>query len=153
MELVAYQRKMAPLLADIMRESVYTVCAKDYTPEEIALWVPRHMDMVKFSRSLQKGVVVVAVMGEKIVGFANMDPDGYLNRLYTKPEYMGMGVGSALLAEIEERARVRSCPKVFLHSSLTARGFYEKHGYRCLGESGVHLRSGNVPGFKMEKNL
>lgn len=153
MEIVSCQRKEIPDLARIMRESVSHVCAADYTAQEIELWVPRRMDMARFSQSLRKGIVWVAKEEGEILGFANMDRDGYLNRLYTKVGYMRQGIGSALLAKIEQEAHAMRLSKVFLTSSITARGFYEKHGYRCVGESNERRSGITLPGFKMEKEL
>ena len=153
MKITAFGRNDMEELIHLMRETVYAVCKDDYSPEELELWVPKNIDKARFLKSLRHAKVLVAREEGAIVGFADMDADGYLNRLYTRVEYQGRGIGSALLQRMEEEARKNRCGKVFLTSSITARSFYEHHGYVCLGAKEAPRRGGSVPGFRMEKKL
>ncbi|MHB1949598.1 MAG: GNAT family N-acetyltransferase [Gammaproteobacteria bacterium] len=44
---------------------------------------------------------MVAVMDDKIVGFAELEDNGHIDCFYCHHEYQGCGVGSALMREIE----------------------------------------------------
>ncbi len=50
-----------------------------------------------------------------------------LSVLYTRRGREGRGLGSALMAELERRARLAGC-EVFMVSHAEARGFYKRHG-------------------------
>jgi ribosomal protein S18 acetylase RimI-like enzyme len=60
------------------------------------------------------------------------------------PAFRGRGVGRALLAAIDDRARGRGCVKVTLEvreDNAPARGLYRAHGFRDFELSGVSFRT------------
>jgi putative acetyltransferase len=74
--------------------------------------------------------------------------------VYVHPDYVGRGVGGALLAALEEQARADGVERLTLHSTLNARVFYLKHGYRDEGQTTFQLRPGlELPCVKMTKGL
>ena len=54
---------------------------------------------------------------------------------YVAPESQGHGYGSAILAALEAKARTWGLDKLRLGSTVSARPFYERHGYISVGES------------------
>jgi ribosomal protein S18 acetylase RimI-like enzyme len=59
----------------------------------------------------------------------------YLNLMWIKAEYRGLGYGSQLLQLAEEKARERGARHAYLDTfSFQALGFYEKFGYEVFGE-------------------
>ncbi|MGB8649533.1 MAG: GNAT family N-acetyltransferase, partial [Mycobacteriales bacterium] len=62
----------------------------------------------------------------------------------------GQGVGAAVLARLEERARERGLPAVELHAQLHATGFYDRAGYVPFGD--VYLEAG-IEHLSMRKEL
>lgn len=63
-------------------------------------------------------------------------------------------IGQALLKTLESKALELNLKRLRLHSTVTAKNFYERNGYTNLGE-GLHTkRSGKkMKCFKMEKIL
>ena len=60
------------------------------------------------------------------------------------PGFRGRGVGRALLAAVDERARARGCVKVTLEvreDNAQARGLYQAHGFRDFELAGVGFRT------------
>ncbi|MBQ3404935.1 MAG: GNAT family N-acetyltransferase [Oscillospiraceae bacterium] len=54
--------------------------------------------------------------------------------LWVDGEYRGKGLGSALLAEIENSASKKGCYLIHVDTfDFQAKGFYEKQGYRVFG--------------------
>ena len=85
----------------------------------------------------------VAVEGGVIVGFADLGPDGYLDRLYVHRDWQGRGVASALCDALPA-ARTT-------HASITARPFFEKRGYQVLRAQQVERRGILLTNYIMEK--
>jgi ribosomal protein S18 acetylase RimI-like enzyme len=60
--------------------------------------------------------------------------EAYVSDLLVRREWRDQGLGSLLLAEVEERARARRCPRVMLNNRRAAesfkRGFFSKAGFR-----------------------
>ncbi|GAC1327184.1 MAG: GNAT family N-acetyltransferase [Mycobacteriales bacterium] len=59
---------------------------------------------------------------------------GLVGRMAVLPAGRGRGVGSAVLAVLEECARERGLAEVELHAQISAREFYQRLGYSAHGE-------------------
>lgn len=57
-----------------------------------------------------------------------------LGRMATDATARGKGHGAAVLAELQRQAAARGVAEIELHAQLTARGFYERAGYRTVGD-------------------
>lgn len=104
--------------------TVHTVNAADYTSEQLDAWAPKDMDASVWDASLKRHYAVVAVEEGKIIGFGDIDADGYLDRLYVRAEYIGKGVGTAICDRLESAVRWNTVT----HASVTARLFSKRGG-------------------------
>lgn len=57
-----------------------------------------------------------------------------LGRLAVLKAYRGKHIGESLLKAVEQDPTVLKKGKIILHAQLHAKGFYEKCGYRAVGE-------------------
>ena len=90
-----YRSADCPALAELFYETVHTVCARDYPPEQLDVWAPGEVDLAAWDASFLAHRTLVAVEGETIVGFADMDGSGYLDRLYVHRDFQRRGVARA----------------------------------------------------------
>ena len=65
-------------------------------------------------------------------------------------DLQGKGIGKALMQFAENLARDRGFRKLTMHARKNAIGFYEKLGYRCVGDEFVEI---TIPHYIMEKDL
>ena len=80
-----YQEEDSRALAELFYETVHRVNCKDYSSEQIAAWAPAVPEEETWHHSFAGHLALVAVQGEEIVGFGDLDPvQGYLDRLYVK---------------------------------------------------------------------
>lgn len=141
-------------VAKLVYDSVHTLCVNEYTEEELDAWVPANMYMPAFRNSIGRCYAIVAVNSDKqIVGFMSTERDGYINRLYTHPDWVGNGIATALLKNTEEWARKRGINHLMLESSKSAETFYQKCGFQKVGE--IKSIKNNLPfiSAKMKKEL
>jgi GNAT superfamily N-acetyltransferase len=91
--------------------------------------------------------LVVALEGGEPLGLAwvittrALDRSAYLRLLLVADGQRSRGLGAALLADAERRARASGCRHLVLlvtTANRRARSFYARHGYRHVG---------NLPGF------
>lgn len=134
-------------LAGLFYNTVHTVNAKDYTKEQLDVWATGQVDLKTWNRSLQEHFSIVAVEGDTIVGFGDMDQTGYLDRLYVHSEYQGKGIATAICDRLE--AAVQG--NVVTHASITARPFFEKRGYKVVKEQQVERQGILLTNFVMMK--
>jgi putative acetyltransferase len=73
--------------------------------------------------------------------------------LYCRKDAVRRGVGSRLYGAVEERARQWGLKRIFTEASITARPFFERHGFRIVRERTVVVRGVEMTNFAMEKSL
>ncbi len=149
-QLRAYAPGDCPVLAALFAETVRTVNAADYTPEQIEAWVGEPVDVNAWDRSLRAHTAIVAEEAGRIVGFGDMDASGYLDQLYVHRDFQRQGIASALCAALEAAV---GGPRFVTHASLTARPFFESRGYRVIRAQQVVRRGVALTNFVMEKQI
>ena len=98
----AYRPEDLDEILQLFYDTVHTVNAKDYTPGQLDAWADGRADREAWDRSFREHDTLVALEGDRIVGFADMDGSvGYLDRLYIHKEYQGRGIASALCDRLE----------------------------------------------------
>lgn len=102
------------------------------------------MELAAWDASFRAHDTRVAVEGGVIVGFADLGPDGYLDRLYVHRDWQGRGVASALCDALPA-ARIT-------HASITARPFFERRGWHVVKEQQVERRGVLLTNFVMERS-
>ena len=145
-----YQPADCAALAALFYDTVHTVNARDYTPAQLDAWADGQVDLAAWDRSLSAHFSLVALLGETIVGFGDLDPAaGYLDRLYVHRDFQRQGIARALCDALEGAAE----GPVETHASITARGFFARRGYRVLQRQEVERQGVILVNFKMEKSL
>lgn len=134
-------------LTQLFYDTVHTVNAKDYTKEQLDAWATGTVDLEKWDRSLRAHCSLVAVDGEMILGFGDIDKTGYLDRLFVHSHHQREGVAAAICDRLE-----RAVPgRIITHVSITARPFFEKRGYKVVREQQIERRGIFLTNFVMEK--
>ena len=77
-----YQENDCEELAKLFYDTVHNVNCKDYTKEQLDVWATGQADLEKWNQSLQEHYSIVAIDNKIIVGFGDIDKDGYLDRLF-----------------------------------------------------------------------
>lgn len=143
MILRAYRGSDLPAILSLFRDTVHTVCARDYTRPQLDAWAPAEPDAAAWDASLRVHRTLVAEEDGSILGFADLAEDGYLDRLYVHRDWQGRGVASALCAALPGARRT--------HASITARPFFERRGWHVVREQRVERRGVALTNFVMEK--
>ena len=146
-----YEEADVRLLWELFYETVHTVNARDYTREQLDAWAPEHADLSGWNRRFLASDTVVMEECGIIIGFGNMEPDGYLDMLYVHKDRQGQGIGEELVRRLEEDAFGRGARRFFVCASLTARPFFEKMGYRAVEENRVTRGEVSLSNWRMEK--
>ena len=149
MEIRKYRPSDCRELTELSYHTVHTVNAKDYTEEQLNAWADGKADLEKWNQSLQKHFSIVAAENGTITGFGDIDDTGYLDRLFVHADYQGKGIATAICSQLE-----RAVPgKITVHASVTAKGFFEKRGYRVIKEQQAERHGILLTNYVMEKRL
>ena len=84
---------------------------------------------------------VVAVQDSAVVATGRLVPSspatGRIGRMAVADGLRRRGIGSRVLACLEDQARGQGRAEILLHAQLHVRGFYDRHGYIAEGEEFV----------------
>lgn len=150
MELREYRPEDCREMAELFFDTVHTVNRRDYTEAEVEAWAPGLPDMEQWNKSFLEHCTLVALECGKIVGFGDMDRNGYLDRLYVHRDYQGKGIAAAICGQLEGRFPAK---RITTYASVTAKPFFEKRGYRVVREQQVERQGVLLTNFVMEKWL
>jgi GNAT superfamily N-acetyltransferase len=139
----------AMVMRDALRhQSVFTTEAR----EGAALWVPPYAQPATLHERLAMAARWYAALAGRAAEVGGqlarierahpLEPHWYLAVLGTDPRHQGRGVGSALLAPVLARCDADRIPAYLESSKRTNVPFYERHGFRVLGE--LAIRNGPV---------
>lgn len=151
-EIHTYQTADCAEIAKLFNETVHAVNAADYTRQQLDAWTAgsETRRAYEWNLSFLEHTSLTAKAGKKIIGFADMDADGYLDRLYIHKDYQRMGVAATLVKKLETCSGKRSF-KTF--ASITAKPFFTKQGYRAVKEQQVNTNGILLTNFLMVKDL
>jgi GNAT superfamily N-acetyltransferase len=95
---------------------------------------------------------VVADAGNEIQGLGALD-QAEIKRLYVSPSLQKHGIGTAILAALEEQARQTGVHQLELQASPSSESFYTLHGYRSIREERTTNGDAEFTHIRMEKRL
>lgn len=150
----SYSEADAPFLSAIYFHTIHNVNTKDYSTEQLDAWAPStSLETEGWMRKWKNLPPIIATINNKVVGFAEFEGNGHIDCFYCHHEYQGCGAGSALMKEIENRARKLKINKIFAEVSITAKPFFEAKGFAVKKEQSVIIRGVALTNFVMEKIL
>lgn len=150
MKIRTYRPSDCDKLAKLFYDTVHTVNIRDYTREQVNAWACGEVDLEEWNASFLRHITLVAVAGEKIVGFGDMDQKGYLDRLYVHKDFQNRGVATALCDQLEKRSGAN---RITTHASITAKPFFLARGYQVVREQEVFRRGVALTNYVMVKAL
>jgi len=140
--------------------SIREICVKDHGEEEIKGWGFRELGN-RWIRVIMEEFIWVVESGTHIYGFAYIrmfesdgKPHAHLHGLYLTPESAGHGIAKKMMKLMLDEARAHGAHAVTLESSITAHGFYKRHGFIDLGPMlKVEINGYPVSCYPMELQL
>ena len=150
----SYSKADAPFLAAIFFYTIHHINTKDYSTEQVNAWAPStSLETEGWIKKWKNLPPIVATIDDKVVGFAEFEDNGHIDCFYCHHEYQRCGVGSALMREIENKAKKINVNKIFAEVSITAKPFFEVKGFIVNKEQSVIIRGVSLTNFVMEKIL
>ncbi len=137
----------------LFRETVHAINATDYTPQQLEAWAPARPDGAAWLERMKNSVSFVVEKGGAVVGFGNMTHEGKLDTLYVGAKVQKQGVGGAILARLIAEARRLQRKTIHTEASITARPFFEKHGFTTEREMRKERNGLSFRTFYMTKEV
>lgn len=121
---------------EVLRRSITELCTLDHHGDAatLAQWLANKTTRDFLSwLAAEDNFCVVAEANDQIMGVGLLHRGGEVRLCYLAPGAQGQGLGKAILGALEEKAREWGLRKLHLESTVSARPFYERVGYRSAG--------------------
>jgi hypothetical protein len=138
-------------------------------PDDLADYMQTAFNLEQIGRELddEKSIFLLAEIDGSLAGYSKMVLDYIepgviaerpveLNRLYSRQEFLGKGVGQTLMDACFDRARELDRDVMWLgvwEYNPRAQRFYEKNGFRVVGKHVFRLGSDAQTDLLMQKEL
>ncbi|KOP27170.1 acetyltransferase [Hapalosiphon sp. MRB220] len=140
-------------IMQLFYDTVHNINIRDYTQEQVDVWAPQYMDYQRWNEHLHSKMSYVAELDEKIIGFAQLEPDGHIDCFYCHKDFQRMGVGSKLLDTLQTQAEALGIKRIFAEVSITAKPFFERQGFQIINQQTVERRGVKLINYRMDKHL
>lgn len=133
--------------------SVHCLAGDCYSAEQLAAWAPRDYDRAAWAERLTRNRPWVAERDGVIVGYADLQADGYIDQFFVAAEAAGRGVGTALMQRILEQAAAQRIRRLHSNVSLAAEGFFRRHGFLVEAVQRVTARGVVMQNARMVREM
>lgn len=138
----------------IFLAAVTETAAADYSPEQIQAWArPDERELSAWHTAMQKRNSWVATVEGEPAGFSDVDRHGYIDMMFVAPRHLRIGVARRLLGHVEAHARAEGLAHLTANVSITARPFFERHGFVVEKEQHPVMASVQLTNYAMKKLL
>ncbi|MEL6815531.1 MAG: GNAT family N-acetyltransferase [Cyanobacteria bacterium J06598_3] len=142
------------MIGQIYHDAVHELTREDYTEEQRNAWAtPIEGDDAwaeKWRRRCDRKQPWVAVVDGKVAGFIEFEADGHIDCTYVSPVHAGKGHMSAIMERIFQEARWSNISRLYAEVSITARPFFERHGFRVVRDNPHKVRGVPILNYIME---
>lgn len=119
-------------VCELYRETTRIINGRDYAPAQIDIWVSYGWNVDAWAKRFLANTTYVAVEGDCIIGFADIEPNGHIGFFYCHHLWQRKGVGTALYTALERSARELHLAKLYAEVSVSAQHFFTAMGYETL---------------------
>jgi len=133
--------------------SVHKIACNDYTQLQLDAWAPESPDLESWHKRLSSGNVFVEVDNNQIRGFGRIENTGYIDLLYSHPDFLKQGIGNSILNRMIIWAFENKIGQIYSEVSITARQFFSNNIFFTVKEQLVERRGVTFKNFLMVRNL
>ncbi len=127
--------------------------AKDYHRELIDRWAPHDKNMTQWAKRLKEKNPFIAVIGDEIVGMAEIDREGFIDYFYVHPSHQGRGIGKRLMDTLITEAKTHALERAFANVSKTAKTFFESQNFEVTETRKNIILNHVALNFRMARTL
>ena len=148
-----YKQEDCNEVVSLFYNTVHSVNKKDYTTEQLDAWAPADLDFERWNRVLSQNYTIIVEKEGVITGFGDIDATGYFDHLFVHKDHQGQGIATLIKEKIEKYVRNAKMQRITVAASITAKPFFEKHGYTVVKEQRVERKGQALTNYFMEKFL
>lgn len=127
MNIRKFKKSDVERISEIISAALEVNNSRDYGPDVLRSMKKEYTSEHICVLSQKRTFLVAEDVGGRIIGVGGLE-GSHICSVFVDPNQQGKGVGSLIMQKLEFLAKKKHS-SVFLHSSLTAKSFYNKIGY------------------------
>ncbi|WP_406693810.1 GNAT family N-acetyltransferase [Singulisphaera sp. Ch08] len=141
------------VLRGVFFSSVHGIARSHYTVEQRNVWAPIEYDSETWANRIRRNGPWVAERDGAIAGFADVQPNGYIDQFFVAEYAAGQGIGGALMRHLETHAKALNVSRLTSHVSLSAQPFFRRFGFSLEAAQTVIIQGISLENARMFKVL
>jgi putative acetyltransferase len=142
-----------PALFRVFHSAVHIVAARHYTPEQVVAWAPDDLDPELWGARMRSIAPFVVEAGDEIVGYADVQVNGYIDHFFVSGWHQRQGIGAMLMQRIHAEAAALDIRQLTSDVSRTAEPFFSHYGFAVVERRFPERRGVVIPNTFMQKAL
>lgn len=123
----------AEVLSQLITESAYATLSQHYSEVQMAAFLDYYSPSAMRGKISSQSVFCAEMSGQ-LIGTVALSGEGSVVGFYTHPNYLGRGVGAAMMRHIEQFAKQKGHREIQLTASPVGLGFYLKQGWERVSD-------------------
>ena len=148
-----YQPGEEAALFEVYFTAIHLVACHDYTVEQVEAWAPRNLDMTLWRNRIRGINPFVADLNGELVGYADVQSNGYIDHFFVSGKHPRRGIGSLLMKRILAEANSLAVASLTSHVSRTAQPFFANFGFVVTEQRYPEVRGIVIPNARMCRDL
>ena len=148
-----YKSRYATEICTLFHASIHAIDIDIYTKKQQEAWCSGPPDQDKWRERLEESQPWMAMLGDAVVGFIELEESGYIDCMYVHPDFQGFGIAKKLYEHITTLAKERSLLELSVDASKVARPIFEKWGFTVEQCNKIEREDQVLVNFYMTKKL
>jgi putative acetyltransferase len=139
----------------VFHSAIHDVASRDYTPAQVDAWAPPPAtgNDERWARRVQGIRPFVVEIDGRIVAYADVQSNGYIDHFFVSGAAARRGIGTALMNRIHEAAAAQQIAELTSHVSITAQPFFARFGFVLVEPRSVVIDGVSLSNALMAKTL
>lgn len=142
-----------PVMWQIFEDTIRNICKKDYSSEQIEAWVSVVKDKARWKEAMEEQYFLIAEEHGKVIGYGSLEDGYYIDFIYVHNDYIGSGVGGAIIQALEQEAIRQGVHQLEADVSITAEPFFKKFGFNNIQKNKITIKNIDIINYSMVKPL
>lgn len=148
-----FEHSDALSLRQVYESAVSQLTVGEYNLAQRTAWIQASADPKYWLRVLERIQPTVTLVGGKIAGYFDLQPDGLIDHFYVAASFAHQGVARAMMDEILQRAKLCDLSEIYAYVSLTAQPFFTRYGFEVVYRQNVEVGGQQLENARMCKRF
>lgn len=119
-------------LFEIFYSSIHINAKNYYTKEQLEAWAPNNYNLNEWKIKIEKINPIVILDNNKIIGYADLQENGFIDHFFIRGGYNNKGYGASLLKYIITTAKEKTIRTSESNVSLSAQKLFLKFEFLVI---------------------